>query len=362
MSSAEDRESKTEEPTAKRLSEAIEKGNVPFARDVALFGSISAILTAFLLLASWSAGYLTPALSRMLDSSGDMRLDDREAVAGFLSTVFLIGASAVLPLFAVIAGGTVVASLLQNPPSAAIDRIMPKLNRISPGSGWTRLFGRAGWIEFAKSCLKLVAVSAVVVVAMRAQFHGIADALFAEPSRLPSLLMGMVVDILVALAILSLLLAIVDLAWSRMKWHRDLRMTHHEVTEEMKQAEGDPYIKAKIRSIGRQRSSRRMLEKLRGATMVIANPTHFAVALRYARDEGGAPVIVAKGVDFLALKIRERAAEYDLPVIENKPLARALYDKVEIDQQIPPEFYRAVAEIIHYLHSRQRPPQASRRT
>lgn len=103
-----------------------------------------------------------------------------------------------------------------------------------------------------------------------------------------------------------------------------------------------------------------MLEKLPGATMVIANPTHFAVALRYARDQGGAPVVVAKGIDFMALKIRERATEHDIPVIENKPLARALYDKVEIDQQIPPEFYRAVAEIIHYLHSRQRLPQTPR--
>lgn len=362
MTGAEDHESKTEEPTEKRLSEAIGKGNVPFARDVALLGSIAAILAAFLLLGGWSAGYLTPALARMLDASGDMRLDDREAVAGFLSTVLVIGATAVLPLFTVIAGGTVVASLLQNPPSAATDRITPKLSRISPGSGWTRLFGRAGWIEFAKSCLKFVAVSVVAVMAMKAQFHSIAGALYAEPSQLPALLMGMTVNILVAFAVLSLLLAIADLAWSRIKWRRDLRMTRHEVTEEMKQAEGDPHIKARIRSIGRQRTSRRMLEKLRGATMVIANPTHFAVALRYAREEGGAPVIVAKGAGFMALKIRERAAEYDLPVIENKPLARALYDKVEIDQQIPPEFYRAVAEIIHYLHSRQRLPQAPSRT
>ncbi len=362
MSGAEDHESKTEDPTEKRLSEAAEKGNVPFARDVALFGSIMAILSAFLLLGNWSAGYLTPALARMLDSSGDIRLDDREAAASFLSTVLLIGASAVLPLFAMIAGGTVVASLLQNPPSASIDRVMPKLSRISPSSGWIRLFGRAGWIEFTKSCLKFVAVSVVAAIAMKSQFNRIAEALYAEPSQLPALLLGMTVNFLVALAVLSLLLAIADLAWSRFKWRRDLRMTRHEVTEEMKQAEGDPHIKAKIRSIGRQRSSRRMLEKLSGATMVIANPTHFAVALRYAREEGGAPVIIAKGVDFMALKIRERAAEFDLPVIENKPLARALYDKVEIDQQIPPEFYRAVAEIIHYLHSRQRLPHAQRRT
>ncbi len=362
MAGSEDQGSKTEEPTEKRLSESIEKGNVPFARDMALFGSIAAILGAFLLLASWSAGQLTPALARMLDAAGTMRLDDREGAASFLSTVILVSAPAMLPLFAMIASGTVVASLMQNLPSASSERVTPKLNRISPGSGWKRLFGLAGWVEFSKSCVKLVAVSIVVAMTVKAQFHSLADALYVEPSLLPALLMGMIVNVLVALAVLSLLLAIADLTWSRFKWRRDLRMTRHEVTEEMKQAEGDPHIKAKIRNIGRQRTSRRMLEKLPGATMVIANPTHFAVALRYARDEGGAPVVVAKGADFLALKIREKAVEHNVPVIENKPLARALYDKVEIDQQIPAEFYRAVAEIIHYLHSRQRLPQVPRRT
>jgi flagellar biosynthetic protein FlhB len=250
---------------------------------------------------------------------------------------------------------------LQNPPSAALDRVMPKLNRISIGSGWKRLFGRTGWIEFAKSCLKLVAVSAVVTLTVKAQFGTMAGALHAEPSQVPAMLKGMSVSVLMALAVLSLLLAAVDLAWSRVKWRRDLRMTHREIAEEFKQAEGDPHIKARIRSIGRRRSSRRMLEKLRSATMVITNPTHYAVALRYARDDRGAPAVVAKGVDFMALKIREKAAEFDVPVIENKPLARALYDKVEVDRQIPPEFYRAVAEIIHYLHNRQRPPGARHR-
>jgi flagellar biosynthetic protein FlhB len=124
----------------------------------------------------------------------------------------------------------------------------------------------------------------------------------------------------------------------------------------MKESEGDPYIKARIRNIGRQRASRRMLKKLPEATMVVVNPTHYAVALRYVREDGGAPLVIAKGVDFLALKIREIATANGIPLVEDKPLARALYDKVEIDQQIPPEFYRAVAEIIHYLNSRGKLP------
>ena len=361
MAETEDQDSKTEEPTEKRVSEAIEKGNVPFAREAAMFGSMAAILAAFLLLGSWSAGNLMRMLASMLDASGSLRLEDREAVASLLVTLLFSSAMAVLPIFAMIAGGTVIASLMQNVPSAASDRIAPKLNRISPASGWKRMFGKNGWIEFGKSCLKLVTVCFVMFTVVKGEFRRLVDVLYTEPRLLPSLLMDVTLSVLVALTALALFLAIADLAWSRVKWRRELRMTRHDVKEEMKQSEGDPYIKARIRNIGRQRSSRRMLEKLPEATMVIANPTHFAVALRYAREDGGAPVVVAKGVDFMALKIREKATEHDVPVVENKPLARALYDKVEIDQQIPAEFYRAVAEIIHYLHGRQRLPQQLRR-
>lgn len=137
-------------------------------------------------------------------------------------------------------------------------------------------------------------------------------------------------------------------------------MTHQEVKQEMKEAEGDPHLKARIRSIARQRSSRRMLDNLPAASMVITNPTHYAVALRYVRGEGGAPVVVAKGVDHMALRIREVASEHSVPLIENRPLARGLYEQVDIDEQIPPEFYRAVAEIIHYLNARGRLPKQNR--
>lgn len=355
MSGDEDRDSKTEEPTEKRQSEAVEKGNVPFAREMTLFGSLLGICTALVLLGTWSVQQLAPLLGEMLDWAGSMRLDDREAVAHVLVIITTVCASATLPVFAVIAGGAIVTSVIQNVPSAAIDRIAPKVSRISPASGWARLFGKRGLIEFCKSCLKLVAVVTVAFGVLKSQSPGYLSALSAEPSALPATLKQSVLGILVALSILSLFFAIGDLMWSRFRWRRDLRMTRHEVKEEMRQAEGDPHIKARIRSIGRQRKSRNMLEKLPGATMVIANPTHFAVALRYSSTEGGAPTVIAKGVDFMALKIRERAESHAVPVVENKPLARALYDKVEIDQQIPPEFYRAVAEIIHFLHSRKRP-------
>jgi flagellar biosynthesis protein FlhB len=147
-----------------------------------------------------------------------------------------------------------------------------------------------------------------------------------------------------------------DVLWTRFKWRSDLRMTKQEVKEEHKQAEGDPHVRARMRSIARDRARRRMIAEVPRATVVITNPTHFAIALRYVRAEGGAPVVLAKGQDLLALKIREVAEAHEIPVVEDKPLARSLYDSVEVDQHIPPHLYRAVAEIIYYLHIRNRVP------
>jgi flagellar biosynthetic protein FlhB len=209
-------------------------------------------------------------------------------------------------------------------------------------------------IEFAKSIIKLVAASSLTFMTLQSLWPEFRRALETDPVILPMMLQSWVIGFIAVIGVFALLLAAGDLVWSRIRWRRELRMTRHEIKEEMKQAEGDPYIKARIRAIARQRSSRRMLEKMPQASMVVVNPTHYAVALRYSREDGGAPVVLAKGVDFMALKIRELALQHEVPIVENKPLARALHDKVEIGTQIPAEFYRAVAEIIHFLHSRKR--------
>jgi flagellar biosynthetic protein FlhB len=349
-----DQESKTEEPTEKRIADAVEKGNVPVAREATLLGSLAAVLGAFLLLGGWSTGHIVTSLREAFGAAGGMRLEDREAAASFLVSLVIDVSLAVVPVMAVIAAGTIIASLVQNVPSAATERITPRLSRISPLSGWTRLFGKMGLIEFVKSVIKLLAAAAIIWFTLRRDLPRFASALSADPRLLPGLLLDLASGILVPLLVLALAFAIADLVWSRFRWRRELRMTQHDVRQEMKEAEGDPLLKARVRNIARQRSSSRMLDKLPTASMVITNPTHYAVALRYVRGDGGAPVVVAKGVDHLALRIREIAAEHDVPLVENRPLARGLYEHVEVDDQIPPEFYRAVAEIIHYLSSRGR--------
>ena len=360
MAEDQEQDSKTEEPTEKRIADAVSKGNVPLAREATLFGSIAAILAALLLLGNWSFSRLTTTLQEVMAVVGGMRLDDREATATYI-TALLAGVSvAALPVMAMIAAGTIIASLVQNKPSVAAERITPRVSRISLLAGWTRLFGKLGLIEFVKSAIKLSIAAAVLWIIMKRDLPRFVSALAADPYLLPGLMLDLATGILVPLLILALFLAIADLVWSRVRWRRELRMTHHDVRQEMKEAEGDPLLKARIRNTARQRSSRRMLESLPTASMVITNPTHYAVALRYDRGEGGAPVVVAKGVDHLAQRIREIATEHSVPLIENRPLARSLYDQVDIDEQIPAEFYRAVAEIIHYLNSRGRLPRQPR--
>jgi flagellar biosynthetic protein FlhB len=154
------------------------------------------------------------------------------------------------------------------------------------------------------------------------------------------------------------ILVVGDLVWSRFFWRRELRMTRQEIKDEHKQSDGDPIIKARLRSLARDRARKRMISRVPEATVVIANPTHYAIALRYVRTENQAPLVVAKGLDLVALKIRATAEKHGIPVVEDKLLARSLYDKVEVDQLIPPEFYRAVANVILYIMSRGKPAMA----
>jgi flagellar biosynthetic protein FlhB len=162
----------------------------------------------------------------------------------------------------------------------------------------------------------------------------------------------MSVHLISTVAVANIILVAADLVWSRVFWQRQLRMSRREIKDELKQADGDPIVKARLRSLARDRLRKRMIASVPRATLVIANPTHFAVALRYVREEGGAPVVLAKGQDLIALKIREIAEKHAIPVIEDRLLARSLYKAVEVDKMIPPEFYRAVAEIILFLSSR----------
>ena len=214
------------------------------------------------------------------------------------------------------------------------------------------MFAIDGQIEFLKAFAKFLLVSVVIAIVLSNDLQSVIQTLFIEPAAVGSLTLGMISRLIAGSLVAFGVLTAGDLVWSRFRWRRDLRMTKQEVKDEFKQAEGDPFFKAKRRSLALDRSRRRMIAAVPKATLVIANPTHYAIALRYVREEGGAPVVIAKGQDLIALKIREIAENNNIPVIEDKALARSMYDHVEVSQLIPAEFYKAVAELIHFLQSR----------
>jgi flagellar biosynthetic protein FlhB len=352
----EDKDSKTEEPTERKIQQAVDKGNVPTSREAATFATFLAIFAAGSFLLNENVARLRDTLARFIDMPGQWRLETGADAVGVLYVLAFDLARLVAPFIILLIVAGVTSALVQNPPSIASDRIKPQYSRIAIGKGVKRIFGLQGFVEFGKSLFKLTAVAAVgyaVVIQSQAEVFA---ALFLEPIVVPALLRDVLVRLVGWVLLLSLVLVAADLFWSRFKWRSDLRMSKEEVKEERKQSEGDPHVKARLRSLARDRARRRMIAAVPRATVVITNPTHFAIALRYHREEGGAPMVLAKGQDLVALKIREIAEAHEIPIVEDKPLARSLYDSVEVDKLIPPQFYRAVAEIIYYLHIHNRVP------
>ncbi len=244
------------------------------------------------------------------------------------------------------------ASFLQNAPQIVIDRIQPELSRISLAQGWGRIFGAQGRVEFAKSLFKFIAISIVVTIVLRAEEAVAVNSLFSDPTAVPELILTTAMRLVSTISIATIVLVALDLVWARFYWRRELRMTKQEVKDEFKQAEGDPLVKARLRSLARDRARTNMLAAVPRATLVIANPTHYAIALKYKHGEDAAPTVLAKGQDLIALKIRELAEQNNVPVVEDKMLARSMYDVAIVDHVIPAEFFRPVAEIIYFMHSR----------
>lgn len=357
MSEAPDKDSKTEEATEKRVHDALEKGQVPVSREAPVLASLLAILALFVLLSSGAVVRISASLMQFLDHPEDWRIESGADATSLLSQALGQAALALLPALLLLIVAGLLASILQNTPRLVPDRIMPKLSRIAIDKGWSRIFGLHGQVEFLKACFKIGAVGLVAYWFLRDSGLVFLNAIHMEAEAIPEIIRTLAVKALILIAILTTVLVVADIAWSRFSWARDLRMTKQEVKDEFKDMDGDPLLKARMRSLQRDRARKRMISSVPNATMVIANPTHYAVALRYVRGESRAPRALAKGRDLIALKIREVAEAHNIPVIEDKRLARSLYENVDVDKLIPPEFYQAVAEIILFLQGRRNKPR-----
>ena len=348
MAEQQDDAAKTEEPTPKRLQTAREKGQVAVSQEVKNWAMLLGAAFGLAVLAPGIMHGVTATAFKFVESPHAISLDVenmQEALSGLLLDI----GWAVAPIVGLMVVLAIVANVGQVGLLWAPTKIAPQLQKISLINGVQRLFSMRTVVEFLKGLAKLVAVGAVA--------FGLVFSAMNDIELISSFSLGQILDRIQLVAILltagtvavMTVVAALDYAFQRRSFIKQMRMTKQEVRDEHKQAEGDPQIKARIRRLRMERAQKRMMAAVPEADVVITNPTHFAVALAYDMEAMSAPRLVAKGADVLAQRIREVAEENEVPLVENPPLARALYASVELDQEIPPEHYQAVAQVIGYV-------------
>jgi len=353
MSDGPDPEGRDHEPSEKRIKEALDRGDAPIAQDQTLLGALFAIYVALNVIRIVVTPERVVSIGAFFERCGDISVARGAEALGLFKTLGVGVAGGWLAIVAALASVSFVVGTLPQRPRAAWRRITVDSARLNPLMGFNRLFGRSALVSFGKAMAK----SGFAFLAAGAATGGFARRLGNGVSRETG---AVAADIMaaaeqIALSVVAIVgcFAILDLVTAQFVWKRKLRMTRQEVKDELKQSDGDPHVKMRMRSIALDRARKRMLSDVKSATMVVTNPTHYAVALRYVREQGGAPIVVAKGQELIALKIRAEAEQRDIPIVEQPQLARALYRSVEIGQIIPPEFYRAVAEIVNFLSVRE---------
>ncbi len=339
---------KTEDPSQKKLDDAREKGQVAKSQEISHWFMLLAFACMIGIFGTSVAQGLGGQMIGFLESPHTMRMD-RESVGTLVSQVLGdVGALALLPALIAIAAA-IASSFLQIGWLVSAESLKPNLEKISLQKGMKRLFSVRSLAEFAKGIAKLTIVAVVIVLIMAPKRDMIPQITSMEMTQLLLLLQAMSVQILIGVLAVMAVIAGADFLFQKYQHTKQLRMSKQEVKDEFKQTEGDPIVKGRLRQLRAERARRRMMAAVPEADVVVTNPTHYAVALKYDGETMEAPVLTAKGTDQIALRIREVAKEHDVPVMENPPLARALYGGVELDQQIPPQHYTAVAEVIGYV-------------
>jgi flagellar biosynthesis protein FlhB len=338
---------KTEDPTPKRLEEALKRGDVVKSQEVNTWFVIAG---AALMLMAFSGAMnrdLTTTLRGLIANAHDISVDGPALPRLFQKIGGEMIAAMAVP-FLVLILAAIGGNIIQHRFVWSLQVLAPRLSRISPAAGLTRLFSKQALANFAKGLIKLVVVGSVLTVLMWPE-RGCLEALtHSDATLIVPLSLSLALKLLGSVVVMLAVVAAADYFFQYRQWYDRQKMSLREVKEEFKQTEGDPSIKGKMKQVRQVRMRRRMIAAVPKAAVVITNPTHYAIALEYERGMD-APVCVAKGVDAIALKIREVASEHSVPIVENPPLARALHATVEIDQQIPPEHYKAVAEVIGYV-------------
>ncbi|HDZ09936.1 flagellar biosynthesis protein FlhB [Pseudohongiella sp.] len=339
---------KTQEPTAKRLEKAREDGDTVRSKELNTMAILIAGSAALLMF----GGFMIQALAGLMSHNFVLEREqvfDTSAMLSHLDVSAMQGLRSLLPVFGVLLVAAILGPIGLGGWNVSMKAVMPKANRMNPMSGLGRMFGPKAFIELAKAAGKVVVVAAIALVIMafyREQILSIMTEPLLPAMRHTLIILGWSV---LAMSCAMILITIVDIPFQIHSHTEKLKMTFQEVKDEMKDTEGKPEVKQKIRQLQYQMTQNRMLSNLPEADVIVTNPQHYAVALKYQQGGSAAPVMIGKGIDFMALRIREVAKEHDIPIVESPVLARAIYYNTDLDEEIPEGLYKAVAQVLAYV-------------
>ncbi len=342
---------KTEKATPKKRQKAREEGQVVKSPDVTTVALFLGVFFVLKLCAYWMFQKLISVFDYSFRLVADFdRLFDVDYISHLVTYLFMQSLLIAMPVLLASMGFGLLASLAQVGWHITTKPLMPKLSKLNPISGFKRLFKVQALVDLGKSLVKFAIIIMVIYGIIKKELNMIFMLMDMDFLQAIFYLANLVVSVAMAVGAWFVLVAAFDFGYTFLKNEKELRMSKHEIKEEMKQSEGNPEIKGRIKSKMREISMRRMMQSVPQADVVITNPTHFAVALKYDRSAGVAPVVVAKGADFMAKRIKDKAKENGVEIVENKDLARTLYATVDIGREIPPELYQAVAEILAFVY------------
>lgn len=344
-------EEKTEKPTAKRRRDQRKEGNIFQSKDVIIAFSLIVTFFSFKLLYPFTQKTITDGIEMFFSLIGTQKTVIQSDLTHFFIQGFIMFIKATVPIMLIAAAAGIIATVVQTKGLITFKSAKPKFSRMNPLKGLKNMVSLKGLVELLKSIIKIVILFFVIYSCISSEINSLPKMIDMTIDEVAAELGRILWSIITKTAIAYAFIAGLDYMYQRWHYEKSIKMTKQEVKEEYKNMEGDPKIKGKIKSKQQEMSRRRMMQAVPEADVVIRNPTHFAVALKYVAEKNNSPVVVAKGADNTAFKIIEIAEEYHIPVIENRPLARALYAEVDIDREIPQEFYAPVAEVLAYVYS-----------
>lgn len=347
-----DNSDKTEEPTAKKLSKARDEGQVAKSNELTSASGLTALFLSLKLFMGYIGENFQKVSIKAFGNIEKYASDEFtvNAAGSILSDSIFTIILTCLPLFTIAMIISFAVVLYQVKWNISLKVLRPKFSKINPLNGFKRIFSKDKIVEMLIDIIKIVVISFIAYSTLKNEWKTMLLLYDMKLEQAVLLIGNLVIDLGLRISIIFVIIGFADLLYQKFRFRKDMKMTKQEVKDEYKNSEGDPQIKSKIRAKMREVSQRRMMQALPKADVVITNPTHLAAAIKYDKNEAEAPILLAKGADFLAQKIKEVAKEHNIEIVENKPLARMLYYNVEVGAEIPPELYQMTAEVLAYVY------------